>query len=141
MLLRELGLGATAQAIMEAKTLITIIVVWVAFSLIDLARQKGEKLLSHKAAQMRILDNTLVSIPNCIIVHGTIKNFSAREEMLYHPALPLRYDTSTEQLQLIIDAIEEMAAANPKVKADTIRVRFTEFTENAMTIKARIYID
>ncbi len=234
-LLRELGLGATAQAILEAKTLVTIIVVWVAFSLIDLARAKRretfiaqgrsdahilgrpmanalklftlliailvwlsnsgldittllaglgvggvalalalqkpiEDLLGAislysqqpihtgdlckfgntfgsveeiglRTTRIRTLENTLVSIPNCIIAHGTIENFSARKEMLYHPSLPLRYDTSTQKMQTIIGAIEKMAAAHPKVLADTVRVRFTEFTDNAMIIKARIYID
>ena len=61
--------------------------------------------------------------------------------MLYHPDLPLRYDTSGEQMRTIIAGIEKMARAHEKVIASTVRVRFTEFTENAMIIKARIYVD
>ena len=36
--LRELGMGATAQKIMQAHTLGTLIVVWLFFNLIDLVR-------------------------------------------------------------------------------------------------------
>ena len=234
-LLAELGLGATAQRIIEANTLMTLIVVWIAFSLIDLARAKRkntfiaqgrtdahilgrpmanalklfvllfavllwltnaginittllaglgiggvalalalqkpiEDLLGAisiysqqpvitgdlckygntlgtieeiglRTTRIRTLNDTLVSVPNCIIAHGAIENYSARKKMLYHPDLPLRYDTSGEQMRNIIDGIDSMARNHAKVIADSVRIRFTEFTENAMIIKARIYID
>jgi len=234
-LLRELGLGATAQAFVEAKTLMTIVIVWVVFSLIDLARAKRReafiaqgrsdahilgrpmanalKLMILLAAvlvwlnntgidittllaglgvggialalalqkpiedllgavsiysqqpivtgdlckygttlgrieeiglrttRIRTLNNTLVSVPNCIIAHGAIENYSARETMLYHPELPLRYDTSTEQMQTIIDAIDQLARNHDGVVKETVRIQFTAFAENSMTIKARIYVD
>ncbi len=234
-LLKELGLGATAQAIFEAKTLITIIIVWLAFSVIDLVRaRRRESFLAQgrsdahilgrpmanalklftlliavlvwlsnsgldittllaglgvggialalalqkpiedllgavsiysqqpiktgdlckyentfgkveeiglRTTRIRTLDNTLVSIPNCIIAHGMIENFSSREEMLYHPEIALRYDTSSEQMQTVIDHISSMAKAHEKVTAGTVRVIFTEFTSSAMVIKARIYIN
>jgi MscS family membrane protein len=234
-LLKELGLSATAQKLVEAQTLMTIILVWIIFSLIDLARAKRRqkfiaqgrsdahvlgrpmanalKLLTILAAvllwlsnagfnittvlaglgiggvalalalqkpiedllgavslysqqpmqmgdlckygnylgrieeiglrstRIRTLNDTLVSVPNCIIAHNAIENYSAREKMLYHPDLPLRYDTTREQMQTIMDGIGAMARDHEKVIADTVRIRFTEFTENAMIIKARVYVE
>jgi len=233
--LRELGLGATAQALIETKTLMTIVTVWILFSLIELARAKRrqtfiaegrsdahilgrpmanalkllvlmvafliwlhntgidittllaglgiggiglalalqkpiEDLLGAisiysqqpivtgdlckygnvlgrieeiglRTTRIRTLNNTLVSIPNCIIAHGAIENYSAREKMLYHPELPLRYDTNTDQMHTIIDGIDKLARNHATVIEKSVRIRFTEFTENAMIIKARIYID
>jgi len=234
-LLRELGLGATAQALVETKTLMTIVIVWIIFSLIDLARAKRreafiaqgrsdahilgrpmanalklftllvamlvwlsntgidittllaglgvggvalalalqkpiEDLLGAvsiysqqpiitgdlckygnilgkieeiglRTTRIRTLNNTLVSVPNCLIAHGAIENYSAREKMLYHPELPLRYDTSPEQMQTIIDAIDQLARDHDGVIASSVRIRFTTFSENSMIIKARIYVD
>ncbi len=234
-LLQELGLGARAQSLMETKTLMTIVVVWIIFSLIDLARAKRraefvaqgrsdahilgrpmanalkllvllfaslvwlsntgidittllaglgvggvalalalqkpiEDLLGAisiysqqpivtgdlckygnilgrieeiglRTTRIRTLNNTLVSVPNCLLAHGPIENYSAREKMLYHPELPLRYDTTREQMQTIIDGIDAMARNHEKVIQSSVRVRFTEFSENAMLIKARIYVD
>jgi len=234
-LLEELGLGATAQAIVETKTLMTMVVVWIVFSLIDLARAKRretfiaegrsdahilgrpmanavklmilllatliwlantgidittllaglgvggialalalqkpiEDLLGAvsiysqqpiitgdlckyggilgrieeiglRTTRIRTLNNTLVSVPNCLIAHGAIENYSAREKMLYHPELPLRYDTSAEQMQAIIAAIHELASNHEDVITKSVRIRFTEFSENSMIIKARIYVD
>jgi MscS family membrane protein len=234
-LLKELGLGARAQSIVESKTLLTLAVVWVLFSIIDLYRaSRREKFLAQgradahilgrpltnalklitlliavlvwlsnsgveisallaglgiggvalalalqkpiedllgavsiysqtpmqtgdlvksgnimgsieevglRTTRIRTLKDTLVSVPNCIIAHGAIENYSARKKMLYHPDLPLRYDTSTEQMQAIINGIDAMAREHEKVIADSVRVRFTEFSTNAMIIRARIYVD
>lgn len=234
-LLQELGLGATAQALIQSKTLLTIVVVWMIFLVIDLFRAKRRerfitqgradahilgrplanalKLLTLLGAvlvwlsnsgveisallaglgvggvalalalqkpiedllgavslysqqpmqtgdlckygttlgtveeiglrttRIRTLSDTLVSVPNCIIAHGAIENYSARDKMLYHPDLPLRYDTSQEQMQTIIDGIDAMARNHEKVIEDSVRICFTEFSENAMIIKARIYVN
>ena len=234
-LLEELGLGATAQALVEAKTFFTIAVVWIIYSLTDLLRARRREMflaqgradahilgrplantiklitlliailvwlnnsgveisallaglgiggvalalalqkpiedllgavslysqqpmqtgdlckfgtilgrieeIGLRTTRIRTLNDTLVSVPNCIVAHGAIENYSAREKMLYHPNLPLRYDTTTQQMQTIIDNIGEMARNHEKVIEDSVRIRFTEFTENAMIIKARIYVD
>lgn len=234
-LLDELGLGATAQAIVEAKTFKTVVVVWIAFSIIDLIREKRkvafiaqgrsdahilgrpmanalklfalltaslvwlnnsgidittllaglgvggialalalqkpiEDLLGAisiysqqpiitgdlckygntlgrieeiglRTTRIRTLNNTLVSVPNCIIAHGAIENYSAREKMLYHPELPLRYDTSPEQMETIIAEIGQLARDHDGVLTDSVRIQFTQFAENSMIIKARIYVD
>jgi MscS family membrane protein len=233
--LQELGLGATARKLAEAQTLITIIAVWIIFSLIDLARAKRrqkfveqgrsdahilgrpmanalklftllvavlvwlsnaginittllaglgiggvalalalqkpiEDLLGAislysqqpmqtgdlckygtvlgrieeiglRTTRIRTLNDTLVSVPNCIIAHGSIENYSAREKMLYHPDIPLRYDTTPQQMQAVIDGIDSMARTHEKVVTDSVRIRFTQYTENALIIKARIYVD
>jgi len=234
-ILKDLGLGATAQALIETKTLMTMIMVWIAFSVIDLIREKRreafiaqgrsdahilgrpmanalklfillaavlvwlsntgidittllaglgvggialalalqkpiEDLLGAisiysqqpivtgdlckygttlgrieeiglRTTRIRTLNNTLVSVPNCIIAHGAIENYSARETMLYHPELPLRYDTTAEQMQTIIDAIDQLARNHDGVVKETVRIQFTAFAENSMIIKARIYVD
>jgi MscS family membrane protein len=94
-----------------------------------------------RTTRIRTLNDTLVSVPNCIIAHGAIENYSARQKMLYHPDLPLRFDTTGEQMQTIIDGINDMARGHEKVITDSVRIRFTHYTENAMVIKARIYVD
>ena len=94
-----------------------------------------------RTTRIRTLNDTLVSVPNSLIAHGSIENYSARMKMLYHPSLPLRFDTTLEQMQTIVDGIDAMARKHEKVIEDSVRIRFTEFTETAMIIKARIYVD
>ena len=94
-----------------------------------------------RTTRIRTLSDTLVSVPNCIIAHGAIENFSRREKMLYHPDLPLRFDTTLEQMQTIIDGIDAMARTHAKVIEDSVRIRFVQFSDNALIIRARIYVD
>lgn len=225
-LLTELGLGARAQRLVEANTLMTLVVVWIAFSLIDLARAKRritfmaqgrtdahvlgrplanalklmvilfavltwlnnsgidittllaglgiggvalalalqkpiEDLLGAisiysqqpvitgdlckygntlgtieeiglRTTRIRTLNDTLVSVPNCIIAHGAIENYSVRKKMLYHPDLPLRFDTTHDQIQTIIDEIDRMARNHKDVIEDSVRIRLTEFTDHSI---------
>ncbi len=235
LLMDELGLGATAQKIAQSKTVITLVVIWIIFSVIDLARAKRRakfinlgrldahilgrpmanalKLLTLiiaslvwlnnagveitallaglgvggvalalalqkpiedllgaisiyslqpvqtgdlckygsilgtieeigiRTTRMRTLADTLVSIPNSLIAHGAIENYSARKKMLYHPELPLRFDTSQTQMTAILENIGHMARQHEAVIADSVRVRFLEFSDNAMIIRARIYVN
>lgn len=94
-----------------------------------------------RTTRIRTLNNTLVSVPNAIIAHGPIENYSAREKILYHPDLPLRYDTTVEQMQNIIDGIESMAREHEKVITSSVRCRFTAYAENALIIRLRVYVD
>jgi MscS family membrane protein len=44
-------------------------------------------------------------------------------------------------MQAIINDIDAMARNHEKVIGDSVRIRFTEYSENAMIIRARIYVD
>ena len=94
-----------------------------------------------RTTRIRTLNDTVVSVPNSIIAHGPIENYSARNKILYHPDLPLRYDTTAEQIQTIIDDINSMAREHKKVISSSVRCRFTSYTENALIIRLRVYVD
>ena len=67
-LIRELGLGATAQSVAETRTLITIVVVWIVFSLIDLFRaRRRENFLAQGRADAHILGRPMANAltPDC----------------------------------------------------------------------------
>ena len=234
-LLYNLGLGATAQRIQQAGTIVTIVFVWFLFSLIDLARaRRREKYLAQgrtdsavlgrpmanalklftvlaaflvwltnagvdittvlaglgiggiaialalqkpiedllgaisiysqqpiltgdlckvgstfgrveeiglRTTLIRTLSDTRVSIPNSKLASGDIENYSVRKKMLYHPDLPLRYDTTAEQIQAITSGIASMLETEKSIHPDSARVRFTEFDKHSMIISVRIYVD
>ena len=49
--------------------------------------------------------------------------------------------STVEQMQTIMEDIAVMARKNSKVIDDSVRVIFTEFSQNALILRARIYID
>jgi MscS family membrane protein len=93
-----------------------------------------------RTTRMRTLTNTVVSIPNSRIAYLEVENLSYREKIRYWPTLRLRYDTSREQLQEIRDNIWNMLLENDRVYEDPVRVRFTDFEEDAILIKIHCFL-
>ena len=94
-----------------------------------------------RTTTIRTLSDTRVSIPNSKLAYGEIENYSVREKMLYHPDLPLRYDTTPEQMQAITSGITAMLMEEKGIIQESARVRFTEFDKHSMIINMRIYVD
>jgi len=94
-----------------------------------------------RTTRIRTLSDTRVSIPNSSIAYGEIENYSVRKKMLYHPNLPLRYDTTAEQMQAITSGIAAMLETEKSIIQESARVRFTEFDKHSMIINVRIYVD
>jgi MscS family membrane protein len=94
-----------------------------------------------RTTHIRTLSDTRVSIPNSTIAYGEIENYAVRKKMLYHPDLPLRYDTTPEQMQAITSGIVAMLGTQKNIIQESARVRFTEFDKHSMIVKVRIYVD
>ena len=78
----------------------------------------------------------MVSIPNSKLAYGDIENYAARERMLYHPDLPLSYDTSPEQMETIMQNLREFLDQDKDLVRESNRVQFTEFSKHALIINA-----
>jgi len=94
-----------------------------------------------RTTRIRTLANTLVSIPNSRIAYVEIDNFSLRKKVHFKPVLRLRYDTSPDQVSAVLGGIREVLEGHAKVHDDPLRVRFTDFDEDALLLKIHAYID
>jgi len=94
-----------------------------------------------RTTRLRTLANTLIAIPNSLLANEPIDNISARSKILYRPILRLRYDTSPQQLQQILDGIRSMLAAHERVLEDSQRVRFNEIAEDALLVEVYAYVN
>jgi MscS family membrane protein len=104
----------------------------------DLCRIGGEtgnvEEIGLRMTRIRTLDNTLISIPNAKLAVEAIDNYSARERIRYKPVLRLRVDTSSTQIEKILQKLREMLANHDKVDQDGMRVRFQNIGEDALEI-------
>jgi MscS family membrane protein len=94
-----------------------------------------------RTTRIRTLANTLVSIPNSRIAHVEIENFSLRKKVHFKPVLRLGYDTSPDQLSAVLGGIRTVLESHAKVHDEPLRVRFTDFDEDALLLKIHAYID
>ena len=93
-----------------------------------------------RTTRFRTLTNTVVSIPNALIASVEVENLSYRTKIRYWPTLRLKYDTTPDQLRLIGKEIQEALEQNEQVHDDPIRVRFTDFADDALLIKVHSFI-
>ena len=93
-----------------------------------------------RTTRLRTLANTLIAIPNGRLATEPIDNISARSKILYRPVLRLRYDTTPEQLQHILDGIRELFSSHERVLQDNHRVRFKEIADDALLVEVYGYV-
>jgi len=93
-----------------------------------------------RTTRVRTLTNTVVSIPNSLLSSDKIENLSYRTKIRYWPTLRLRYDTTSEQIREVSRSILAMLKENERVYDEPLRVRFTDFDDDAILIKVHSFL-
>lgn len=93
-----------------------------------------------RTTRVRTLTNTVVSIPNSRIAYVEVENLSYRKKIRFWPTLRLRYDTQQAQLKQICDEILVMLQESDRIHDDPVRVRFTDFDDDAVLIKVHCFL-
>ena len=94
-----------------------------------------------RTTRLRTLANTVIAIPNAKLANEAIDNISARQKIWYRPLLRLRYDSSPQQIDTILEGIRAMLSEHERVLPDGQRVRLKEITEDALLVEVSGYID
>lgn len=149
-ILAGLGLGGVALAFAAQKTLENVF--GAASVAADRPFQVGDSVLiggdqgtvedvGLRSTRLRTVGRTIVTIPNGMVAAGRIENLSARERFLFNPTLGLVYGTTTAQLRQLIDDVDRLLGAHPKVWQENRRVRFRNFGPSALEIEVQCWID
>jgi MscS family membrane protein len=93
-----------------------------------------------RTTRLRTLTNTVVSVPNALIASVETENLSYRTKIRYWPTLRLRYDTTPDQMRAVMDGIRQALELHEQVYDDPLRVRFTDFDEDAMLVKIHSFV-
>jgi len=93
-----------------------------------------------RTTRLRTLTNTVVSVPNARIASVETENLSYRTKIRYWPTLRLRYNTSPEQIKSVLNGVRESLEKHEQVYDDPVRVRFTDFDDDAILIKVNSFV-
>ena len=93
-----------------------------------------------RTTRVRTLVNSVVSVPNSRFAYMEIDNLTLREKIRYWPTLRLRYDTRRDTILAVCERIRAMLVADENVYAEPIRVRFTDFDDDAILIKVHAFL-
>lgn len=93
-----------------------------------------------RATRVRTLTNSVVSVPNSSFAYLELDNLTQRQKIRYWPTLRLRYDTRRETILRICARISETLTADPDVYEEAVRVRFTDFADDAILVKVHAFL-
>jgi MscS family membrane protein len=147
--LAGLGVGGIAVALAAQKTLENVIAG--ASLIFDQAVRVGDFLtmgtttgtvehIGLRSTRIRTLDRTLVSVPNSQLANTTLETLSARDKYWFHPVVALRYETTPEQLQTVLDGIKRLLSEHAAVDQPSLRVRFLRLSTFSLDIEVFAYV-
>jgi MscS family membrane protein len=95
-----------------------------------------------RSTRIRGLDRTVTSVPNSLLAKVHVTNFALRDQMLYRHTLDLRYETTTEQLRAVVNAISAYLNTNPVVLRNVAepRVRIIGFGDWSIKVEVYAYV-
>lgn len=93
-----------------------------------------------RSTRIRTLNRTLVTIPNGQFSAMSIENLAHRDKFLFRHKFGLRYETTAEQLQHVLEEIRKMLSQYPGVEPKTHRTRFVRFGDFSLDIDVLAYV-
>jgi len=94
-----------------------------------------------RSTRIRGIDRTVTTIPNAEFSNMQIVNLSKRDRILFNPTLGLRYETTPDQLRLVLTRLREMLVAHPRVTMAPARVRASGFGAYSLNVDIFAYVD
>jgi len=98
--------------------------------------------IGARSTRIRKLDGTQLTVPNSDIVQDRIANFTKRNNALFLHTVGVRYETTMEQIERLVERIRDGLREHPKVEVDDNlpRVRLSAFGSSSIDIEVRAYV-
>ena len=143
-----LGLGSVVVALAAqdiAKSLLAgaVILLDKPFEIGDYVEVKGYggtvENIKFRSTRIRLLDGTLLNVPNEVLMTETIDNYNKMERRRFETNLELVLDTDLNKVRKIIEIFKQELERIEGVIPGSVKVHFNVITENGMNIF--IYLD
>jgi MscS family membrane protein len=93
-----------------------------------------------RSTRIRAPDRTVTTIPNGALSKMPLVNFTVRDKLLLRFVIGARIETSAEQLRSLLTRLREMLLAQPRIIADSVRVRLTALGSSSRDIEIFAYV-
>ena len=94
-----------------------------------------------RSTRIRGLDRTLTSVPNADFSQMQLVNYAVRDRILLNTTFGLRYETTYQQMKLVLSQLQEMLLTHPKLIEEQARVRFIKYGDYAKEVEIFVYAD
>ena len=148
-LLAGLGVGGIAVALAAQKTLENVIAG--ASLIFDQAVRVGDFLrvgtiegtvehIGLRSTRIRTVDRSVIRVPNGTIATMSLETLSARDKFWFHPVIGLRYETTTDQMRVVLDGIRTLLMRKPVIDGPSVRVRFKNLGASSLDVEVFAYV-
>ncbi|HEX7485058.1 MAG TPA: mechanosensitive ion channel domain-containing protein [Vicinamibacterales bacterium] len=94
-----------------------------------------------RSTRIRTLARTVISIPNADLASQSIENFAARDKLLFNHTFTLRYETTAEQLRLVLANVGTLLCQHEKIESSSVRVRLLRFAPSGFEVELFAYVN
>jgi MscS family membrane protein len=96
--------------------------------------------ITLRSVQLRTVEQTLLSVPAGLLAQGSIENFRTRNKILVRSVLRLRYGTTGEQVQAVLNGTRQLLASHPTIEKETARISLTSFGVQAIELELFAFV-
>ena len=97
--------------------------------------------VGFRSTRIRTFYNSLVSVPNGVLMDAGIDNMGQRRWRRYKTTLGVGYHTTPDQMQAFVEGIRAIIQANPGMRKDFYIVEFHGFGATSLDILVYCFID
>jgi MscS family membrane protein len=90
--------------------------------------------IGFRSTRVRVLDQSLVTVPNDKLVNSNITNWSRLAKRRLNMTLGIEYGSAPEKVLSVVQAIRKMLETHDLVQPDSVIVQFVEFGESSLDI-------
>ena len=95
--------------------------------------------ITLRSVRLRTLEQTLLSVPAGLLAQGSIENYASRRRILMQSLLRLRYGTTVEQLETILDDTRRLLTTHPDIDRESARIRLVAFGPQGIELELFAY--
>jgi MscS family membrane protein len=92
-----------------------------------------------RSTQFRTLDRTLVSLPNGRLADMRVENFDSRDRIRFAATVSLVYGTSADQVRRVVEGIEALLRASPKVWPEPVVAKLLAFSPSSLDVEVQCW--
>lgn len=92
-----------------------------------------------RSTRIRTLERTVATIPNAVFASQEIVNYTRRDQFLLWTTFGVRYETTEDQLRLVLTRLRELVARHQRILEQDSRVRLRSFGAYSLDIEFYAY--
>lgn len=97
--------------------------------------------ITYRSTRIRATNNSIIAVPNSVIVTEYVKNWSRLENRRLDIELRIDLNTSKEKIYRVVSKLRTMLKADENVIEDTVIVHLDKILPDANTIMIAVYVD